>query len=147
MKLLMVENLVSSTEYICDTSSKMSDNSPIRIIQMSQCKVCQQSLAVTSLHRHMKTVHKEKIGKQIQCNQCGKILQTKDRLIQHEKSHRLNSEEQKTYSCYICKYKMNSKAYFNDHNKRMHKAQRGLLMCIMQIFYKSPANDKASEDT
>ena len=58
--------------------------------------------------------------------QCGKILQTKDRLIQHEKSHRLNSEEQKNYSCYICKYKMNSKAYFNDHNKRMHKAQPGL---------------------
>ena len=87
----------------------------------------------------------------IMCTQCGKILQTKDRLIQHEKSHRLNSEEQKNYSCYICKYKINSKAYFNDHNKRMHKAQRGLLMCIMQrkskIFYKSPANDKASDDT
>ena len=51
----------------------------------------------------------------------------------------------------LCKYKINSKAYFNDHNKRMHKAQRGLLMCIMQrkskVFYKSPANDKASEDT
>ena len=62
----------------------------------------------------------------VHCTQCGKILQTKDRLIQHEKSHRLNSEEQKTYSCYICKYKMNSKAYFNDHNKRMHKAQPGL---------------------
>ena len=47
-----------------------------------------------------------------------KNLAKKDRLIQHEKSHRLNSEEQKTYSCYICKYKMNSKAYFNDHNKK-----------------------------
>ena len=82
----LFENLVSSTEDIFDTSSKMSDNSPIRIIQMSQCKVCQQSLAVTSLHRHMKTVHKEKIGKQIQCNQCGKILQKKTGLSNTRKA-------------------------------------------------------------
>ena len=70
--------------------------------------------------------------------QCGKILQTKDRLIQHEKSHRLNAEELQTYSCDICKYKTNSKAYFNDHNKRMHKAQPGLWMCMSGTYKENP---------
>ena len=119
-------------------SSQMSTLSPIRVIPMSQCKVCHQSLAVTLLHRHMKTVHAEKIGKQIQCNQCGKILQTKDRLIQHEKSHRMNLEEQQTYSCDICKYMTNCKAYFNDHKKRMHKAQAGLWMCMSGTCKENP---------
>ena len=83
-----------------------------------------------------KTVHREKIGKQIQCNLCGKILQTKDRLIQHEKSHQLNSEEEQTYSCDTCK--TNSKAYHYDHIKRMHKAQPGLWMCMSGMCKENP---------
>ena len=64
------------------------------------------------------------------CTQKNLLNVLRHRLIQHQKSHRLNSEQQQTYSCDICKYKINSKAYFNDHNKRMHKAQPGLQMCI-----------------
>ena len=77
------------------------------------------------------TVHMQKIGKQIKCVECGKIFQSKDRLVQHARSHRLEDEEQ-YFSCDDCKYKTNSKAYMKDHVRRMHKASArlGVWMCM-----------------
>ena len=112
----------------------------MRIAQISECKVCLKIVAVTSLHRHMKTVHNEKIGKQIQCNLCGKIVQTKDRLIKHEKSHQLNPAEEQVYSCDACQYKTNCKGYMNDHNRRIHKAQPGLWMCMSGTCKEKPTS-------
>ena len=88
-------------------------------------------MAVTSLRRHKMTVHMQKIGKQIKCVECGKIFQSKDRLVQHARSHRLEDEEQ-YFSCDDCKYKTNSKAYMKDHVRRMHKASArlGVWMCM-----------------
>ena len=111
-----------------------------RIAQISECKVCLKIVAVTSLHRHMKTVHNEKIGKQIQCNLCGKIVQTKDRLIKHERSHQLNPAEEQVYSCDACQYKTNCKGYMNDHNRRIHKAQPGLWMCMSGTCKEKPTS-------
>ena len=51
-------------------------------IQKTKCTECHISIAATSIPRHMKTVHGAQIGKQIKC---GKCLQTKDRLLQHQK--------------------------------------------------------------
>ena len=95
-----------------------SSQSPVlKIIQIRQCEVCNKNMAVTSLKRHRKTVHKENIGKQIQCPDCGKHFQSKSRLIQHLASHRLNLADDpqiNTLPCTDsaeCKYKTTSKAY------------------------------------
>ena len=112
--------------------------STTRIAQISQCKVCLKIVAVTSLHRHMKTVHNEKIGKQIQCDQCGKILQAKDRLNQHKKSHLMNQAEEHVYSCDLCRYKTEIKAYMNDHKKRLHKSKPGVWLCMSGTCSENP---------
>ena len=77
-----------------------------------------------------------KIGKQIECPDCGKLFQSKDRLLQHLHSHALNPAGNHAFSCSYsadCKYKTNSKAYLNDHRRRMHKSDEGtgLWMCFV----------------
>ena len=117
-----------------------SSQSPgLKIIQIRQCEVCNKSMAVTSLKRHRKTVHKENIGKQIQCPDCGKHFQSKSRLIQHLGSHKLNIAEDahEILSCTDsadCKYKTTSKAYLRDHKRRMHIASAipGQWMCFVE---------------
>lgn len=93
-------------------------------------------MAITSLKRHKKIVHQMKIGKQIECPDCGKLFQSKDRLLQHLHSHALNPAGNHAFSCSYsadCKYKTNSKAYLNDHRRRMHKSDEGtgLWMCFV----------------
>ena len=56
------------------------------------CLVCKKMLAFTSVSRHMKTVHSEKIGKIWGCVECGKILQDEKRLTQHQTIHNPQSE-------------------------------------------------------
>ena len=68
-------------------------------------------------------------GKQWTCKVCEKSLQTKARLIQHEKSHGVNLQE-KVFSCEECKYSTNDKGYFADHKRRIHKSSEGLRMCM-----------------
>ena len=115
----------------------------IKITQIRQCDVCNKSMAVTSLKRHRKTVHKENIGKQIQCPDCGKHFQSKSRLIQHLPSHRLNLAEDpsETLSCADsaeCKYKTTSKAYMRDHKRRIHTARPGIWMCFVGSCKEAP---------
>ena len=110
----------------------------IRIVQIRQCEVCNKSMAVTSLKRHRKTVHKENIGKQILCPDCGKHFQSKSRLIQHLGSHKLNIAEDahEILSCTDsadCKYKTTSKAYLRDHKRRMHIASAIPGQCTMRL--------------
>ena len=67
------------------------------------------------------------IGKQIQCPECEKLFQSKDRLIMHlAKSHALSTPDYTMFSCAECNYKSNSKAYLSFHKKRMHTARPGL---------------------
>ena len=71
------------------------------------------------------------IGKQIQCPECEKLFQSKDRLIMHlAKSHALSTPDYTMFSCAECNYKSNSKAYLSFHKKRMHTARPGLWMCM-----------------
>ena len=81
----------------------------------------------TDIYIIEKTVHKENIGKQILCPDCGKHFQSKSRLIQHLGSHKLNIAEDahEILSCTDsadCKYKTTSKVYLRDHKRRMHIA-------------------------
>ena len=69
--------------------------------------------------------------KQIQCPECEKLFQSKDRLIMHlAKSHALSTPDYTMFSCAECNYKSNSKAYLSFHKKRMHTARPGLWMCM-----------------
>ena len=70
----------------------------------------------------------------------GKIAQTKDRLIKHERGHQLNPAEEQVYSCDACQYKTNCKGYMNDHNRRIHKAQPGLWMCMSGTCKEKPTS-------
>ena len=99
-------------------------------IQKTKCTECHNLMAATSIPRHMKTVHGALIGKQIKCDECGKCCQTKDRLLQHQKIHRLNPAAEECYSCDLCKYTTNFKPYLNNHKTRVHKRQPGLWICM-----------------
>ena len=72
----------------------MASTAPIQITQLFQCDICYANLAATSLRRQSRAVHGDKSsGKQWTCKVCEKSLQTKARLIQHEKSHGVNLQE------------------------------------------------------
>ena len=43
-------------------------------------------------------------------------VQTKDRLVQHHKSHLLNPAREHGYSCDLCKYTTSCKAYLVNHS-------------------------------
>ena len=116
---------------------------PIKIIQIRRCDVCNKDMAVTSLKRHKKIVHQLKIGKQIECADCGKLFQSKERLIQHLRLHALDAEENNLLSCTEsaeCKYKTNSRAYMSDHRRRIHKASArpGQWMCFVGSCQEKP---------
>ena len=116
---------------------------PIRIAQIRRCDICQKDMAVTSLKRHKKIVHQLKIGKQIECPDCGKLFQSKERLLQHLHSHALDPAQNHAHSCaksVECKYKTNSRAYMNDHNRRMHNASAipGQWMCFVGACQEKP---------
>ena len=126
----IVENLVSLIKDVVGMSLPVPNMGIYHHkIQKTKCTECHISIAATSIPRHMKTVHGAQIGKQIKCDECGKCLQTKDRLLQHQKSHSLNPAD-KDYSCDHCKYKTDFKAYLDHHKKRIHMSQPGLWMCM-----------------
>ena len=106
-------------------------SAPRKSIPVTKCDFYDVDLAVSSLQRHKKIVHKLNIGKQIQCPECEKLFQSKDRLIMHlAKSHALSTPDYTMFSCAECNYKSNSKAYLSFHKKRMHTARPGLWMCM-----------------
>ena len=74
-------------------------SAPRKSIPVTKCDICDVDLAVSSLQRHKKIVHKLNIGKQIQCPECEKLFQSKDRLIMHlAKSHGLSTPDYTLYS-------------------------------------------------
>ena len=98
--------------------------------QLFECDVCKVSLAATSIKRHKKTVHGDSsIGKVWKCKSCSKSLQTKSRLLQHERSH-TNMAKENELSCQECKYRSDNKDYLRDHQRKMHQAKDGMWMCI-----------------
>ena len=102
----------------------------IQITQFFQCDICHVSLAAASLRRHKRTVHGDiSSGKQWLCGTCRKSLQTKSRLIQHERSHDQTMRDN-TFFCEECQYASNNKEYFADHMRRMHNAKEGMWMCM-----------------
>ena len=95
------------------------------------CLVCKKMLAFTSVSRHMKTVHQEKIGKLWGCVECGKILQNEKRLTQHQTLHNPQSENPSLFYCQDCNYKTKSKDYLVDHRRLMHnQTGNGQYICI-----------------
>ena len=104
----------------------------LQITQIFQCDICHASLAAASLKRHKRTVHGDRSsGKQWVCRTCNKSLQTKSRLIQHERSHTHTAMKDNVFSCEECQYSTNDKDYFADHTRRMHKAKEGMWMCMV----------------
>ena len=102
----------------------------MRLTRLLDCDVCKVSLAATSLKRHKKTVHGDATsGKQWKCRTCSKCLQTKSRLLQHERSH-ANMPKPNELSCQECKYITDNKDYLRDHQRKMHQAKEGMWMCI-----------------
>ena len=96
------------------------------------CSVCHKKLAFGSIIRHMKTVHDEKIGKRWECRECGKVMQTEGRLIQHENLHYENQTNERQFHCEECPYRTIVKAYLVDHERMMHKKDgNGMFMCII----------------
>ena len=108
-----------------------------RKVPSGNCEVCNKEMAVTSLKRHMTTVHRMKLGKQIECQACGKLFQSKDRLDQHSKTHRLERGGQ-PFPCPKCNYKTGSKYHQTDHTRRMHTAGTGLSMCMVDCCKEKP---------
>ena len=96
--------------------------------QQIQCEVCQKSMTKPSLQRHMKTIHSAR-GKKWYCQDCGKCLQTKSRLTQHQFAHTLNVSPDKGFWCTMCKYVTTSKEYLRDHKKRAHTKTEGSWVC------------------
>ena len=95
------------------------------------CLVCKKMLAFTSVSRHMKTVHQEKIGKIWGCVECGKILQNEKRLTQHQTLHNPQSENPSLFYCQDCNYKTKCKDYLVDHRRLMHnQTGNGQYICI-----------------
>ena len=95
------------------------------------CLVCKKMLAFTSVSRHMKTVHQEKIGKIWGCVECGKILQNEKRLTQHQTLHNPQSENPSLFYCQDCNDKTKCKDYLVDHRRLMHnQTGNGQYICI-----------------
>ena len=102
----------------------------IQITQVFQCDICHVSLAAASLMRHKRTVHGDKSsGKQWLCGTCNKSLQTKSRLIAHERSHE-HTMKDNIFFCEECQFSTNNKEYFADHMRRIHKPKEGMWMCM-----------------
>ena len=97
----------------------------LKLNQIFECDVCKTTLAPISLKRHKKTVHGDvSSGKLWKCNKCNKHLQTKSRLMQHERSHTSMVKENEL-TCQECKYFTNNKDYLKDHQRQMHKPKEG----------------------
>ena len=96
------------------------------------CSVCHKKLAFGSIIRHMKTVHDEKLGKRWECRECGKVMQTEGRLIQHENLHYENQTNERQFHCEECPYRTIMKASLVDHVRMMHKKDgNGMFMCVI----------------
>ena len=123
------------------TEVTMSAPGPITRLKLNQifeCDVCKTTLAPTSLKRHKKTVHGDvSSGKLWKCNKCNKCLQTKSRLMQHERSHTSMVKENEL-TCQECKYFTNNKDYLKDHQRKMHKPKEGMWMCIKDSCAEKP---------
>ena len=103
------------------------------------CLVCKKMLAFTSVSRHMKTVHSEKIGKIWGCVECGKILQNEKRLTQHQTIHNTQSENPSFFYCQDCDYKTKCKDYVVDHRRLMHnQTGNGQYICVAGKCAKKP---------
>ena len=118
-----------------DNQTNMSQN---RVIPVKKCDLCNKEIAVTSVRRHMKGVHKERMGKVIDCDDCGKIYQTRARLAQHQNVHRSTSDLPKNLSCDACQYKTSNKDYMKNHKTRMHDMQPGVWICNINSCEEEP---------
>ena len=118
-----------------DNQTNMSQN---RVIPVTKCDLCNKEIAVTSVRRHMKGVHKERMGKVIDCDDCGKIYQTRARLAQHQNVHRSTSDLPKNLSCDACQYKTSNKDYLKNHKTRMHDMQPGVWICNINSCEEEP---------
>ena len=104
-----------------------------------QCEVCNNSMAKGSLSRHMKTFHGAK-GKKWECEDCGKFLQSKSRLMQHQYKHTLNALPVEGFSCKLCKYVTTAQEYLRQHTRRVHIETEGSWVCTLG---KCSANPKS----
>ena len=96
--------------------------------QVFECEICKKKLVATSIIRHKRTLNGKKGGKQYICKTCNKSLQTKARLIHHEKCHSAERPE-KEFACEECKF-TSTKAYLKDHIRRMHVVRGVGWMCV-----------------
>ena len=102
-----------------------------------ECDICHKFMTKPSLQRHMKTIHGA-WGKKWYCQDCGKCLQTKSRLKQHQFVHTLGAIPEEGFACTMCKYVTTSKEYLRDHKKRAHIKTEGSWVCIMGKCTKKP---------
>ena len=86
-----------------------------------------------------KTVHNGS-GKKWTCSACGKISQTEERLLQHQRLHNMDTDEDvNSFKCPDCQYKTLSKNYLVDHKRLMHnQTGAGQYICVVGKCSKKP---------
>ena len=65
----------------------------------------------------MKTVHEQQIVKSWSCKECGKICQSKKRLVSHENVQEVNYISNQQFHREECPYRTILKEYLVDHVK------------------------------
>ena len=113
------------------TSLPAQDMASLTITVKVPCLVCKKVLSFTNVLRHMKTVHNEKIGRRWICKEDGKVFQSEQRLVQHDKKHRPEICETEIFQCPDCEYRTLCKDYLGDHRRLMHvQTSHGQYICI-----------------
>ena len=102
------------------TSLPAQDMASLTITVKVPCLVCKKVLSFTNVLRHMITVHNEKIGRRWICKEDGKVFQSEQRLVQHDKKHRPEICETEIFQCPDCEYRTLCKDYLGDHRRLMH---------------------------
>ena len=96
------------------------------------CKICSKKLAFGSVRRHMKTVHEQQIGKSWSCKECGKICQSKKRLVSHENVQEVNYISNQQFHREECPYRTILKEYLVDYVRLMHNTDESrMFLCTL----------------